>query len=148
MAFHFRITLFFFILFSLKANSQGIVFFVNNGVSESNFSSEKLRDIYLKKIRLWDDGKKIRPIDFNVGSAERVYFLKYYVDKNELQLTDYWIQEKQNSGSIQPLQISNQDMMFYLVETMSGSIGYALSNPENLNIISTKKLKVINHDKR
>ena len=126
-----------------SAIAEELVFFSHPTVLEMDLSKDKMRDIYLKKIRFWKDGKKIRPLDHAVGSVDKDKFNKMILGKTEAELTEHWIQEKQQTGVVQPLQVQKSEMLIYLVETLIGSVGYIANTPENAKLLETKKVKVI-----
>lgn len=131
---------------TVLCEAQELVFFIHPSGLEQKMSENLIRDIYLKKMRFWKDGQKIRPLDHAVGSSDRNKLNSSILGKTETELTEYWIQEKQQTGSIQPLQVQNPEMLIYLVETMSGSLGYIANTPENKKLLETKKVKVLQYE--
>lgn len=123
-----------------------LIFFTHPGVEDSSLTGNGVKDIYLKKRRFWSDSLKIRPIDYSIGQVPRQKFIEQVLKMKEVEITEYWIQEKQSTGSVQPLQVPSVEMMLYLSETMPGSLGYVLSTSENLQLLRQRKLKVIQNE--
>lgn len=147
MEFRFKIFVLIIInLFSFSVGAQSLVFFIHRDVLESTINDNMVRDIYLKKMRFWKDGRKIRPLDHAVGTIDKNKLNKVFLGKTEVELTEHWIQEKQQTGAVQPLQVQNPDMLIYLVETMTGSVGYLDNTPDNIKLLQSKKVKVLQYD--
>ncbi len=57
-------------------------------------------------------------------------------------MSEYWIEQKQLNGLVQPIQLENDDLVTQLVKSMPGSIGYiSTQNKKNININGIKVLK-------
>lgn len=128
------------------AQAADLIFITHNETGIESIRSQDLREIYLKKKRFWPNNVKVRPLDLPAGNPVRLKFLQQVLRKNETQMTEYWIQEKQSTGSVQPLQIPSSEMVIYLVEVMPGSIGYLEGTSEILSQLSSRNLKQLKYD--
>lgn len=92
-------------------------------------SSPQIRDVFLKRQRFWRDNNKILPIERGLGSPERLAFNKFVLGRNELELTEYWIQQRQLSGTAPPVRIEDVDTLLDVIENTEGAISYVFGEP-------------------
>ena len=114
----------FLVVLSSSANELFIV--VDQKITQT-FSKKEIQSFFLKKNQYWPNNKKIRPIDQALGSPAREVFLKEVMGKSEIEMSEYWIEQKQVNGIVQPIQLESNAMVLRLVESLPGSIGYILT---------------------
>lgn len=138
-----------FSFFSVFAQAQEDLLLIHSHKQHQSMSLYQVQQLYLKKVPVWPDGSKVRPIQRNIGSQERATFIKNYINKSEIDLTEYWIENKQKFGFTKPTEVESSDMMIYVVAHLDGSIGYInpnliQSNPELKKHIDMGRIKVLN----
>lgn len=88
----------------------------------------------MKQKQYWPNGKKIRPVEQTLGSPARKFFLKTLLKKSEIEMSEYWIEQKQLNGLVQPIQLENDQLVIQLVKSMPGAIGYIwIDSTKNIN---------------
>lgn len=81
------------ILTSIQGSTNAFAGFsviVNPDSGISSISANKVKKIFLKKIKTLPNGSKAIPVDQKKGSAIRDEFNKKILNKNENQLESYW----------------------------------------------------------
>lgn len=117
----------------------------HSDVLREEITEDNIRAAFLKKKLYWSDNIKIRPIDQLLGSEARTYFLKNFLGKGEIEMSEYWIEQKQMNGLVQPIQIESNDLVIQLVKSMPGSIGYILvEDIKNLEFNNLQVMRINN----
>ena len=104
-----------------------IFFIVNKSNPMTSVSRRDLIDYYEKKQREWPDGSPVRFIDRNSGSPERETFLRDLLHKSESDVDLFWYGEKFRAGTSVPIQVGSDDLVFEMVKSFRGAIGYVSS---------------------
>jgi ABC-type phosphate transport system substrate-binding protein len=143
-----KVTLFCLLILTSKLCLANDLVFVTNAKSDfTSLNREKIKAIFLKKIENWDNGTRIRPISLPIDTKERQYFLKFFLQMNESQVTDYWIISRQRSGLTKPMQVSSITMRLHIIATLPGTIGYFdkedLKHKDFLNKLKRQEIKII-----
>jgi ABC-type phosphate transport system substrate-binding protein len=99
-----------------------IIINTSNPISE--ISREKLSKIFLKKIKRWEDGKEIHPVDLIHESPIRRRFSKEVHERSVSKVKAYWQLQLFSGRDIPPPQLDyEKDVMVY-VNADPGAIGY------------------------
>jgi ABC-type phosphate transport system substrate-binding protein len=144
--FYFRIaSLLFFLTYSCSVQSEELLFLAHKSAEQNEISPAKLSRIFLKQDLYWSSGLRIRPIDHNIGSTERKLMLKNILDKTEIELSEFWIKQKQKRGLTRPLQIEKNANVIQLLGDLPGAVGYISSGydkskgfPKDVRILKVK----------
>lgn len=87
---------------------------------------DTLRNIYLKKIFIDDDGQRLIPVNLPPGTPLRALFANRLVGMDEAQLADYW-NRQYFQGVSPPYVLASQQAVVRFVATTPGAIGYVAS---------------------
>lgn len=119
------------------ASAEDLVVIGNRSVPVSSLDPRDVKNIYLGKMKVWDNGMKVQFVTLKDGDiAER--FLKQYVKKNPSMFSKYWKKKVFTGGGKPPKAFSREkDLVKYVAET-KGAIGYISSKSlsESVKILS------------
>ena len=87
---------------------------------------DDLRNIYLKKIFIDDDGRRLIPVNLPPGTPLRALFASRLIGMGEPQLADYW-NRQYFQGVSPPYVLASQQAVVRFVATTPGAIGYIAS---------------------
>lgn len=87
---------------------------------------DTLRNIYLKKIFIDDDGRRLIPVNLPPGTPLRALFASRLIGMGEAQLADYW-NRQYFQGVSPPYVLASQQAVVRFVATTPGAIGYIAS---------------------
>jgi ABC-type phosphate transport system substrate-binding protein len=85
-----------------------------------------LRDIYLKKILMDDNGQSFIPVNLPPGNPLRSGLAETLFNKSPQQLQDYWNQ-RYFQGVAPPYVVDSQEAVLQFVASTPGAIGYIAS---------------------
>lgn len=112
---------------------------VNRSNKMDTLSRSKLSLIYTRKVSRWPWGAETRPVDLAADSPLRKAFVRVVLRTSSDQLKLYWIDQKVNSNTDPPLEISDPEEVRSYVAANVGAVGYL--PPESVDT-SVKVLKV------
>jgi ABC-type phosphate transport system substrate-binding protein len=95
----------------------------NPGVPVSSITLEDLSDIYLLRTIVWDDGKRIIPVNREAGSATRTLFSTRILRQRQEALSSYW-DKMRFKGMTPPLIQESDQAVLAFVQKVPGAIGY------------------------
>ncbi len=87
---------------------------------------DELRNIYLKKIFIDEDGRRLIPVNLPPGTPLRALFASRLIGMGEPQLASYW-NRQYFQGVIPPYVLASQQAVVRFVATTPGAIGYVAS---------------------
>jgi ABC-type phosphate transport system substrate-binding protein len=82
-----------------------------------------LRNVYLKKIFVDQEGRKLNPVNLPTSSPLRDAFVRSIIQMPDTQLQDYWEREY-FQGVSPPYVLGSQDAVVRFVAVTPGAIGY------------------------
>ena len=98
-----------------------------------------VRDAYLKRQAVWDNGETIRPIDLTSRFPARETFTHDVLQKTLAQLRVYWNQQIFSGKGVPPPEVDSEAAMIAYVMARRGAIGYL---PANASLGGTKLLSL------
>jgi len=90
---------------------------------KTQLTVEQVAQIYLKKRRFWDDGKRIVAVNRDSGSAERARFVRRVLGQSAPQLVVYW-NRQYFQGVLPPITLASDEAVKRFVAGEPLAIGY------------------------
>ena len=87
-------------------------------------SREELRAIFTTRMRSWDDGTKLIPLNFAPRDPQRVLFDRIVLGMEPDEVGRFWIDRKVRGGNPPPKHVPNVKIMRGAVAKLRGAIGY------------------------
>ena len=109
--------------FAVSQVSEDVVVIVNKSVQENSLPSNTIKNIFLGKKSVWDNGQKVEFLILNSGDIHEV-FLKKYVNKTVSQFSSYWIKQVFTGKGKSPKSFDSESALVKYVSTQDGAIGY------------------------
>ena len=103
--------------------SDEIIIIVAKDAPDYSINRVILRDIYLKKIFLDDNGRPFVPVNLPPENPLRLSLAETLLNKSAQQLQDYWNQ-RYFQGVAPPHVLSSQEAVVQFVGKTPGAIGY------------------------
>ena len=109
----------------------------------SKISRDDLSKIFLKKIKIWENGKEIHPVDLVYNSPVRKGFSNEIHQRPVSKVKAYWQMQIFSGKNIPPPQLDLEEDVMSFVKSDPGAIGYLSSgtslNQSQIKIISITK---------
>lgn len=122
------------------ASADDLIVIGNRSVPVASLTPKDVKNIYLGKMKVWDNGMKI--VFVTLGSGDTTNrFLKQYVKKNPSMFNKYWKKKVFTGGGKPPRSFSREKDLLEYVSKTKGAIGYVSSQAYKDNV---KILSVIN----
>ncbi len=120
--------------------ADGIIFVANASVPVDSLTHTEIKNIYMGKIKLWENGDKII-LAYSSKESSQKLFLKKYLKKTPSQFVNYWrnLMFTGKASSI-PKGITDEDELIKYIATQKGAIGY-VSSVEQTDGIKTISVK-------
>ena len=103
---------------------QDIVIIVNSENSVEELSKKKLKKIYSGKIKTWDDGTALKPIDAPPDDEIRKIFSKKVLKKSTKKVERMYMKNALSGKSQPPKQMKNYEDIISWVKENVGAIAY------------------------
>ncbi len=117
------ISLLFVIFFTYNALAADVII-VNKNNPIVNISSSNLKKIYNGSAKLWDDGKKVAPVDLIDSHSSAVKFAKTILGMDMETKRRYWIEKIFAGAGTPPHQEKDDKGVISYVASEPGAIGY------------------------
>jgi ABC-type phosphate transport system substrate-binding protein len=115
-------------LFSTSVQAE-IQIIVNKSVPVSNLSDQEIKNIFLAKVKKWDNGKKIIIMTLKSSSVHD-QFTREFTNKNSSQFKRYWRKLGFTGKAIPPRSYSSEESLIKALCKTDYSIGYISTGPE------------------
>lgn len=135
------ITLFFTMVF-VSNSIAGMIIIVNKDNPVVNISSAQLKQIYNGNLKLWDNGKKIVPVDLSETNPLTINFTKTILGVEMETRRKFWIEKLFAGAGIPPRQEKDEASVVSFVASEPGAIGYVKKESANNSV------KVITVDRK
>jgi ABC-type phosphate transport system substrate-binding protein len=109
--------------YGLASAKDEIVVIVARDAPNFSVTPAAVRDIYLKKILIDDNGRPFIPVNLPPDNPLRRSLAEVLFNKSTQQLQDYWNQ-RYFQGVAPPYVLDSQDAVVQFVATTPGAIGY------------------------
>jgi ABC-type phosphate transport system substrate-binding protein len=105
------------------------VLITNPSVSVTAITLDNLSDIYLLRTIVWDDGRRIVPVNRESGSNTRTLFSTRILRQRQDSLSNYW-DKMRFKGMTPPLIQESDQAVLAFVQKVPGAIGYVRTSTE------------------
>jgi ABC-type phosphate transport system substrate-binding protein len=101
----------------------------------------QLRNIFLGKIKVFDNGMPVFPIDIEPGDASRDIFVSKILHKNEANLNAYWARMLFSSKGRPPEEVEDSAAVMKTVAANKSAIGYVDASVVDSSVRVLKVIK-------
>jgi len=129
------------ILLNAQENESFVVI-VNQSNPISEMTSSQVSKIFLKKVKVWDNGKEIKPIDLTDESPLRAKFSKKIHLKKVSAIESYWQQRIFAGRAVPPPRLNTEEEVIDYVKRNPTAIGYV---SKNAKIADVKVLRLVSY---
>jgi ABC-type phosphate transport system substrate-binding protein len=128
------------LLFRHEASAQteaGFVIIAHPGVSVDSLARGEISKMFLKKIRVWEDGVPVIPFDLAPKSATREEFSNAVHKRRVSAVVSFWQRMVFSGRQAAPKEQSSSEAMMEAVRRTPGAVGYVADGT------STSGVKII-----
>ena len=120
------------LLFSLNSavadkNDEFIVI-VNKSNNESTLHRVQLKRIFLRKVRTWENGNEIKPVEQDIDSITRRAFSIKIIGKDVEIVLNYWHQQIFTGRGVPPPVLASDKEVIDFIKSNPDAIGYISRN--------------------
>ncbi len=90
----------------------------------TELSAAKVARMFLKKLKRWDHGDRVAPIDLDAKSPIRKDFTKAVHGKSVTAINSFWQRMIFSGRGVPPLEESSEEKILDFVRADPGAIGY------------------------
>jgi hypothetical protein len=101
-----------------------LVLIVHKDAPINKLKHATVREIFLKRRQMWDNGVKIVPINLRTGDPLRQGFDRQFLELSPDQSASFWVKQRIRGKATPPREISSPGLVVRLVSTMRGAIAY------------------------
>ncbi len=131
---------FIFILFGFQSQAKGVYLIVNKSLEDQSFDRDKIRNIYLGKLKFWENGKRIKVARLDNDNPAIDDFYQEVLNKNQRQLISYWRRLLFTGKGVPPVKFRSSTEIKEFVESNQGAIGFLEGKPES------EKIRVVEYN--
>ncbi|WP_300668559.1 substrate-binding domain-containing protein [Desulfoluna sp.] len=113
-------------LFSSSAFAEQLRVIGNRSVPVASLEQKAIKDIYLGKVTMWNNGMKVVFVTLTKGDTQDA-FLKKYVKKNRSTFNRHWKKKVFTGEGQMPLSFEKERDLVEFVEKTKGAIGFVTS---------------------
>jgi ABC-type phosphate transport system substrate-binding protein len=136
-----RLTLFALLFFAgTAAVAQAAKFdVIVNSANTNTVDLEKIRNIFLGRVRSFKEGEPARPLDLPEGSPVRSKFYAALLGKSDMDMKLYWSTSIFTGAGIPPKTLENEASVIQNVKNNPSAIGYvpAGSADKGVRVLTT-----------
>lgn len=118
-------------------------------VHESNpagsLSAKQVSDLFLKKLKRWEDGRAVEPVDLHQNSRTRNAFTEIVHGRSLEAVNWYWRRVAFGGGNSMPLELVSDEDVLRWVGSRKGGVGY-VSSAISLQGHAVKVLEVVDDE--
>jgi hypothetical protein len=109
-----------------RAGETGPAFFIVINAQNPRASIDRrlLADVFLKRVRHWEDGRGVLPADQRADSATRRAFTELVLKRSVAAVRSYWQQRIFSGRDVPPPELDSDAAVFAFVARYDGAIGY------------------------
>ncbi|MBI5598740.1 MAG: hypothetical protein HY890_03270 [Deltaproteobacteria bacterium] len=125
----------------MKTDDRAIVVICHEAPKET-IDEKTLERIYLKRKMLWDDGRKVIPVNLPAQNPLRNSFSDRVLRRRHVELVDYW-NEQHFRGITPPTTVESEEAVKVFVREVDGAVGYisARNLDPDLNVLYTIRIE-------
>jgi ABC-type phosphate transport system substrate-binding protein len=108
----------------------------------SQIKSETVARLFLKKTRLWQDGRPAQPVDQSSTSSVRRAFSKQVLHLSIGEVRDYWMKQTLSSAEIPPPVRSGDSEILEFVRAEPGAVAYvsvSIDLPNDVKVVQVSR---------
>ncbi|SCY87378.1 hypothetical protein [Desulfoluna spongiiphila] len=113
-------------LFAGNVSAEQLRVIGNRSVPVASLEQREIRDIYLGKKKVWENGMRVQFVVLGKG-ATRDAFLNKYLKKNHNTFNRYWKKKVFTGGGQAPKSFGKERDLVEYVEKTKGAIGFVSS---------------------
>lgn len=110
------------------AQSRGYKVIVNPSAPTTSIKRKELSKLFLKKVKKWDDGQPVLPVDGKPSVDARSDFSEHVHNRPTSAIEAYWQQQIFSGRGLPPPQMSSDQEIVAFVQATPGAIGYVSSS--------------------
>ncbi|MEM6456054.1 MAG: phosphate ABC transporter substrate-binding protein [Acidobacteriota bacterium] len=118
-----------------QARTYQVIVHPNNPVGA--LSSDQISRMLLKRVKTWESGVAVAPVDLVDSSSVREAFSREVHGRSIASIKNYWQRNIFSGRAVPPPEVPNEDQAIAFVRSNPGGIGYVSSGA------STSGVKVI-----
>lgn len=107
---------------------------VNSSNTTTTITTSDLSKHFLKKVKKWNNGDKVMPVDQSASSAVRKDFSKAIHKKSVSAIKSYWQQYVFAGSGTPPIEKKNDTEVIEYVKKNSGAIGYVSTSAKTAGV--------------
>jgi ABC-type phosphate transport system substrate-binding protein len=114
-----------------------MVVIVNKANPNANISAAKLAKYYKGEAQLWEDGKRILPVDLRDANPLAVHFTREFLNMDMEMKRRMWASKIYSGAGLPPQQFNDESQVISFVASEPGAIGYVHEEnvKENVKVI-------------
>ena len=101
---------------------------VNPSNPVDSLSARYVKDLFLGRVKSWDHGGKVAPVDLGAESGARQAFSKSVLGKSMNAVRSYWQQRIFSGRGVPPPELGSEREVVSFVRRTPGAIGYVSSS--------------------
>jgi ABC-type phosphate transport system substrate-binding protein len=114
----------FFLLGISGVDAASFSLVVNASNPVETLTKQQVSDLFLKKVREWEDGSSVAPVDQEIDAAIRATFSEAIHGRPPTAIRAYWQQKVFAGRDVPPPQKSSDEEVVEYVRSNAGAIGY------------------------
>lgn len=111
-----------------EAQTEGFRIIVHAANQQPPMEADRLAKIFLKKVKRWDDGTPINPVDQADDSPVRESFTEAIHGKKVSAIAGYWTREIFSGRGVPPPKRTSDQEVIDFVRNDRGAVGYVSSS--------------------
>lgn len=101
-----------------------VIIITNIAIKQIGINKQDVADMYLDRIRYFNNGTRIKTVDQPPGSKTRKIFYNAILGKSETEMNRYWARRKYSGKGRSPTIVSGDEAIKLWVAGNPGAIGY------------------------
>lgn len=111
-------------IFLASAQAQARIDVIVNAENSVSLDQERVKNIFLGKIRQFAEGLTAKPVDLPEGDAVRNLFYKKFFEKSDMDMKLYWSTTIFTGAGTPPRALNSEKEILQYVRENKGGIGY------------------------
>ena len=108
--------------------SEGFQVVINAQNPTTELPANRIARIFLKKLKRWDNGVRVQPVDLEVNSATREAFTRNVHGKSVTAIKSYWQRMIFSGRDVPPEERKTEREVLEFVRAHPGAIGYVAAD--------------------
>jgi ABC-type phosphate transport system substrate-binding protein len=123
-----------------SAKITGYKIIINSDSDVTSLSKKQVSQLFLKKVKTWDNNLKVTPVDLPASANTRDRFSREIHGKSVNAVKAYWQQRVFSGRDVPPLEKETDASVLAFVRANPGAIGYVSANADvnGVKVITVK----------